>query len=141
MSVNEGSAPAAAPADHAPDTTEPAKRPAANQTNKADPHERAERGRPGKRQRTGHASSTIEPPKSREEMTTEELNATLKRQVEYYLSDANLATDAFFHGKIEEAEKQGKGVSLPPSFTVKGCCPQPLKGYRKFHFMHAYPWS
>lgn len=64
-----------------------------------------------KRQRNvASPSATLQPPKPREEMSEEELKATLKRQVEYYLSDSNLATDAFFHGKIKEAEQQGIGV-------------------------------
>ncbi|CDI78941.1 la domain-containing protein, putative [Eimeria acervulina] len=56
--------------------------------------------------------------KSREEMSTEELLAVLKRQVEYYLSNANLSTDSFFHDKIQEAERQGKGVSLKMTYVL-----------------------
>lgn len=111
-----------APAAPSPETAvENVKRSGSNQPDKANAEGKIGGGRPNKRQRIGPGSSTIEPPKSREEMTPEELKATLKRQVEYYLSDANLATDAFFHGKIEEAEKQGHGVSCFSSFRLRLC--------------------
>ncbi|OEH79624.1 la domain-containing protein [Cyclospora cayetanensis] len=89
--------------------------------------EKTEKGRPNKRQRTGPGASTLEAPKARGEMSKEELEAALKRQVEYYLSDQNLSTDAFFHGKIQEAEKEGKGVALNISFVLSSPRIQALK--------------
>ncbi|KAL8437227.1 hypothetical protein Efla_006588 [Eimeria flavescens] len=125
MATGEENTPAAAAgeksSDAAADAAESAaaKRPAGSQTEKLATENKMGKGRPNKRQRTGHpASSTIEPPKAREDMSPEELTATLKRQVEYYLSDTNLATDVFFHGKIEEAERQGHGVALNVSFVL-----------------------
>lgn len=57
------------------------------------------------------------PPKPREQLTAEGLRQALKKQVEYYFSDTNLETDAFFHGKMEEAERNGKGVRLGSGFN------------------------
>ncbi|KAL8455503.1 hypothetical protein Emag_000632 [Eimeria magna] len=118
MATSEENAPTAAPEEKAPDAAEASKRSAEDQPEKTNAEGKGGRGRPNKRQRTGQASSTAEPPKSREELTEEQLTATLKRQVEYYLSDANLATDAFFHEKIQEAEKNGHGVALNVNFVL-----------------------
>lgn len=80
--------------------------------------DQAEKGRQIEKQRTDTRASTSVPPKPREQMTTEELRQVLKKQVEYYLSDTNLETDAFFHGKIQDAEKEGKGVRLNLGFSL-----------------------
>lgn len=87
----------------------------------------AEPNLPNKKQRcTALLQRTAK--KGRADMTPEELKATLKRQVEYYLSEENLCTDAFFHEKIEEAEKEGKGVGLfGPAVSKRGSSRQVLE--------------
>lgn len=84
-----------------------------------------------KRRKTGQDGYKQPKQKSREEMTKEELLAVLKRQVEYYLCDANLATDSFFHERIQEAEKQGKGVS--GNITCSAC--SQLRFFFRFLFI------
>lgn len=66
----------------------------------------------GRLTKTGLGALTRDPLKPRDQLTAKDLRQAIKKQVEYYLSDNNLMTDAFFHGKIQEAEKKGKGVSL-----------------------------
>lgn len=69
-----------------------------------------------KRKRNFGADNSF--PKTRDEMTPEQLKQRIKRQIEYYFSDESLTFDSFFQGKMREAAREGKGEVLDIRFVL-----------------------